>query len=153
MFNKILVAVDGSKTAENALMFGLDLAAKYSAEVLVVSVFDVISTSLVARGMVFTPTGTTKYLEELEKFHEHVLADALKKAKKVKPKTKVSKKLLKGRAANKIVEAANEGGFDLIVIGSRGLGGIKEFFLGSVSDRVADEAKCPVLIVKETDKA
>jgi nucleotide-binding universal stress UspA family protein len=39
--------------------------------------------------------------------------------------------------------------FDLIVIGSSGLGGIKEFFLGSVIDRVADEAPYPVLIVKD----
>ena len=144
-----MVAIDGSKTANKALDFGLDLAAKYSAEVLVVSVFDVISTSLVARGMVFSPAGTTKYLEELEAFHSHVLVDALVKAKKFKPKLKVSTKLLKGRAADKIVDEANEGGFGLIVVGSRGLGGIKEFFLGSVSDRVADEAKCPVLIVKE----
>jgi nucleotide-binding universal stress UspA family protein len=144
-----LVAIDGSKTADKALDFGLDLAAKYSAEVLVVSVFDVISTSLVARGMVFSPAGTTKYLEELEAFHSHVLVDSLVKAKKFKAKLKISTKLLKGRAADKIVDEANEGGFGLIVVGSRGLGGIKEFLLGSVSDRVADEAKCPVLIVKE----
>ncbi|MFH0896557.1 MAG: universal stress protein, partial [Candidatus Bathyarchaeota archaeon] len=31
---------------------------------------------------------------------------------------------------------------------SRGLGGVKEFFLGSVADRVADESTCPVVIVK-----
>ena len=97
----------------------------------------------------FSRLGTTKYLEELKAFHEQVLVEALKKANKVDAKIKVSTKLLKGRAADKIVEVANEGGFGLIVIGSRGLGGIKEFFLGSVSDRVADEAKCPVLIVKE----
>ena len=78
--------------------------------------------------------------------------DALKKAKKLKAKIKISKKLLKGRAADKIVETAHQGGFDLIVLGSRGLGEIKEIFLGSVSDRVADEAKCPVLIVKEPSK-
>ena len=42
------------------------------------------------------------------------------------------------------------GGFGLNVVGSRGLGGIEEFFLGSASDWVADEAKCPVLIVKES---
>ena len=129
------------------------MAIKYSAKVEVVSVFDVISMSLVARGMVFTPTGTTKYLEELEAFHEKVLVDAVKKAKKVKAKINVLRKLLKGRAADKIVETANEGGFNLIVIGSRGLGGIKEFFLGSVSDRFVDEAKCPVLIVNESENA
>ena len=111
--------------------------------------FDVISTSLVARGMVFTPTSTTKYLEELEAFHRKILVEAVEKAKKLKAKIKVSKELLIGRAADKIVETANEGDFDLIVMGSRGLGRVKEFFLGSVSDRVADEAKCPVLIVKE----
>ena len=60
----------------------------------------------------------------------------------------VTKELVEGRPADKIVETAKEGMFDLIVIGSRGLGGIKEFFLGSVSNRVADKAPCPVLIVK-----
>ena len=56
--------------------------------------------------------------------------------------------MITGRPADKIVELAKEEGFDLIVLGSRGLGNIKEFFLGGVSDRVADEAPCPVLIVK-----
>jgi len=61
---------------------------------------------------------------------------------------RVSTKLVEGRPSNKIVETAKEGNCDIIVMGSRGLGTIKEFFLGSVSDRVADEATCPVLIVK-----
>ena len=50
--------------------------------------------------------------------------------------------------AEKIVEASKEGNFDLIVMGSRGLGGVAEFLLGSVADRVADLAQCPVVIVK-----
>lgn len=149
MITKILVAIDGSETADLALDFGFDLTIKYSAEVMIVSVLDTISKSLVYRGMLFTPASTVKYLEELEAFYEKVLSDALQKQKGVKQKVKVSTNLLKGRAADKIVETANEGNFDLIVIGSRGLGGIKEFFLGSVSDRVADEAECPVLIVKK----
>jgi len=77
-----------------------------------------------------------------------VLSEALKKVKKIKPNLRVSTKLVEGRPSNKIVETAKEGNFDIIVMGSRGLGAIKEFFLGSVSDRVADEATCPVLIVK-----
>jgi len=56
--------------------------------------------------------------------------------------------MVEGRPSDEIVETAKEGNFDIVVMGSRGLGGIKEFFLGSVSDRVADEAACPVLIVK-----
>ena len=99
--------------------------------------------------MVFAPIDTSNYLEDLESFHKKILVKAVQKAKKSMGKLNVSKKLLRGRAADKIIETANEGNFDLIVVGSRGLGGIKEIFLGSVSDRVADEARCPVLIVKE----
>jgi nucleotide-binding universal stress UspA family protein len=101
--------------------------------VMIVSVLDTISKSLVYRGMLFTPNSTAKYLEELEAFYEKVLSDALQKQNGLTQKVKVSTKLLKGRAADKIVETANEGNFD-IIIGSRGLGGIKEFFLGSVSE-------------------
>ena len=68
--------------------------------------------------------------------------------KETKPNLKVSTKILEGRPADKIVETAKDDKTDLIVMGSRGIGGIREFFLGSVSDRVADEATCPVLIVK-----
>ena len=148
MFKKILVTLDGSQSADWALDFALDLATKYSAEIVIISVFDAPSVSLVAPGIVFAPTSTIKYLEELRVFHEKVLSEALKKARKHKAGLTVSKKLVQGRAADKIVETANEGAFDLIVIGSRGLGGIKGFVLGSISDRVADEAPCPVLIVK-----
>jgi nucleotide-binding universal stress UspA family protein len=149
VFSKILVAIDGSETSDLALDYAYDLAIKYGAEVLIVSVLDTISKSLISRGMLFAADSTTQYLEELEQFYKRILGEALEKEKEVNIKLKLSTRLLKGRAADKIVETANEGGFDLIVIGSRGLGGIKEFFLGSVSDRVADEAKCPVLIVKK----
>ena len=45
-------------------------------------------------------------------------------------------------------EIAKEKNVDMIVMGSRGLGGITQFLLGSVSDRVTDHAPCPVLIVR-----
>jgi nucleotide-binding universal stress UspA family protein len=148
LIKKILVALDGSKSADRALDFALDLAKKYSAEVTVISVFDVPSVSLVAPSLVFAPISTSKYLDDLRIFHEKVLAEALKKAKRLNTGLKVSTKFLQGRAADEIVETAREEGCDIIVIGSRGLGGIKEFLLGSTSHRVADEAPCPVLIVK-----
>ena len=149
LIKKILFSIDGSQSADYALDFGLDLARKYSAEVMIVSVFDSPRSSLVVKGMLYAPTSTENYLKKLRDFHEKILLEALKKTKKNSPKLKVSIKLLEGRPADRIVETAKERAFDLIVIGSRGLGGIKEFVLGSVSDRVADEAPCPVLIVKE----
>lgn len=149
LIKKILVAIDGSKSADKALDFAIDLASKYSAEVKIVTVFEEPSPALVARGTLYSPTSTENYLKELMEFHAEILSKALKKTKKNKAKLKVSKKLLTGRAADKIVETAKEGNFDLIIVGSRGLGGIKEIFLGSVSDRIADEATCPVLIVKD----
>ena len=53
-----------------------------------------------------------------------------------------------GDAAEQVVFLANSGKFDEIVIGSRGLSEIKEIFLGSVSHKVVQLAKCPVVIVK-----
>lgn len=53
-----------------------------------------------------------------------------------------------GAPGERIVHTAAEQQCDLIVMGSRGLTGIKEFFLGSVSHYVAQRSACPVLIVK-----
>jgi nucleotide-binding universal stress UspA family protein len=53
-----------------------------------------------------------------------------------------------GHPVEEIAALIEEGSFDLVVLGSRGLSGLKAFFLGSVSDRVAHQAHCSVLIVK-----
>ncbi|MEQ6389938.1 universal stress protein [Bacillaceae bacterium S4-13-58] len=57
-------------------------------------------------------------------------------------------KLLHGEPGPTIIDYANKNKFDLVVIGSRGLNGLQEFVLGSVSHKVAKRANCPVLIVK-----
>jgi nucleotide-binding universal stress UspA family protein len=150
VIKKILVPIDGSEHSDKALNYALDLAEKYSADIHLVSV----AQPVVATGPMFLtqptlpPASTAIYVKEIEDAHKKMLSEALKKAKERKPHINISKKLVNGRPADKIIEIANEGNFDLIIIGSRGTGGIKEFFLGSVSDRVADEARCPVLLVK-----
>ena len=61
----------------------------------------------------------------------------------------VQVEVLIGRAANSILKFANQTKTDLIVIGSQGLHGIKKITaIGSVSRRVSEEAKCPVMIIR-----
>ena len=148
MIKKILVPIDGSEHAHKALDYALDLAEKYSANVVLLSVIPPMpAVAYAGLNNGSLPVWTDSYFNEMKEVHQKVLSDALEK-RKVKPKVKISTKLVEGRPAEKITETAKEENFDLIVMGSRGLGGIKEFLLGSVSDRVADEASCPVLIVK-----
>lgn len=76
-----------------------------------------------------------------------MLSKAKREARNRKPELEVSTRFEKGEPAEKIVEVAERGNFDLIVMGSRGLGG-RVSTLGSVSSRVVDNASCPVVIVK-----
>ena len=140
MFKKILVATDGSKPANRASNVAADLAEKYLASILLLSVVQ--PRSHIRIGV------SIEYLTILKTRHEKLLAASKRKLEKNKPALKVSTKLLIGRPSKKIVQMAKEEGSDLIVIGSRGLGGMNRHLLGSVSDRVANEAPCPVLIVK-----
>ncbi len=150
MIKKILVAIDGSKSSDKALEFALDLAQKYVAQVVLINVFDTLSfLYLTSPSLISTPIIPTEQLEESRIFHNKMLLKALKKAKSSNKDLEISKKFVKGKPADRIIEVAKEDGFDLIVIGSRGFGVIKEVFLGSVSHRVADRASCPVLIVRE----
>lgn len=136
MINRILVPVDGSECAYKAVDLALDLAEKYGADI---ELLCVIPTTA------FAVIGPSE--KEMQEHAEKVLEEALNRTK---PKLglKISTKILVGRPADKIVEACKEGNFDLIVLGSRGLGRVKGFLLGSVADRVADLAQCPVVIVK-----
>ena len=148
MFKKILVALDGSEHADKALDVALDLAKKYTSEIVLVSVFHPVFISLGMESSFGQAKLIETYLEDLKTCHENVLSEALQKVNRITPNLKVSTKLEEGRPADKIIETAKEGNFNLIVMGSRGLGGVKQLFLGSVSDRAADEAPCPVLIVR-----
>jgi nucleotide-binding universal stress UspA family protein len=149
LISRILVPLDGSKYADKALDWALDLAEKYDASIELLTVIPLLQTFTTGE---YSRHGSLPLLgptpDELRERAGNMLAEALSKAKKSKPGLRISTEVLEGRPSEKIVQSADKGDFDLIVMGSRGLGGVKEFFLGSVSDRVADEAKCPVVVVR-----
>ena len=57
-----------------------------------------------------------------------------------------------GSPAAEVVGLAEELGVGLVVVGSRGLGGIRRALIGSVSDSVVRHAHCPVLVVRKEDR-
>jgi nucleotide-binding universal stress UspA family protein len=147
LIRRILVAFDGSDHAERALTLALDLAQRYSAEIQLLTVVP----PLVLPPMYSMPVTTRQLIDEatiqLENVFMGMLHRAEEKVRQEKPELNLSAKIEYRRPGEKIIEVAKSGCFDLIVMGSRGLGR-GDFDLGSVSSKVADHAGCPVLIVK-----
>ncbi|WP_163537006.1 universal stress protein [Gracilibacillus sp. YIM 98692] len=77
---------------------------------------------------------------------DHILAEA--KNHLTSARTEAEYEKLLGTPSKEIVRFANQNEVDLIVIGSRGLSGIKKLVMGSVSHKVTNNANCPVLVIK-----
>jgi len=143
---KILVCTDGSEHSQKALEKASIIAKGCNAdEVAIIHVYEIyvplISFSTEQMESI------RKLIKERKKIRKKMLSDALKffKEKNIKARTV----LKEGHPADTIIKVAHEGGFDMIVIGSRGVSGLQKLFLGSVSNAIIHEAKnCSVLIVK-----
>jgi nucleotide-binding universal stress UspA family protein len=145
LIEKILVAIDGSDHSSHALDFALDLARKYSAKILLLTVVPPVFLPMTSLN-VMKSQAVADASAELENSFREVLSVAEEKVKR-QTSLNVFTRLEHGNPDEVIIETARLGDFDIIVIGSRGLGR-RDFALGSVSSRVADNAPCPVLIVK-----
>ena len=152
MIKRILVPIDGSEPSNRALDYALDLAEELDAEVVILSVVPPVTLPVFSEepGItpIITPRDIDRYNSKLRATFENVLSEALARARAKKPDLRVSTKLLEGRPADKIVEVAERENFDLIIMGSRGLSGLRELLLGSTTRRVADHCTKPLLIIK-----
>jgi nucleotide-binding universal stress UspA family protein len=149
LIKSILVAVDDSENSDRALDFALDLGEKYNAAVTVLNVSEFPAMGVVPQEPTAYSGGSMAvFSKDLRKFHEEILSKAVVRAKAIKPDLAISSKLREGEPASEIVDAAKEGSFDVIVVGHKGVSRVRELFLGSVSEKVAHLAPCPVIIVK-----
>ncbi len=146
MIKKILVALDGSKAARNALIFAIELAETTSADLKLLTVVPPVFLPVYSM-YVLKSDAIAECAKQLETSFRGVLSKAQRELQTKKRGINVSTRFEKGNPAEKIVEIAEHGNFDIIVMGNRGLGG-RVSTLGSVSSRVVDAASCPVLIVK-----
>lgn len=142
---KILLASDGSEEAELALKTAIDLTDNTNSELHVVTVGGV----EYRHGYDIPESGDLlqETFEAIEREAQEILDEQVKKIEEAGG-TVTEAHLRLGRAAEEIVNLGEEIGVGLIVIGSRGRGGIRRALMGSVSHSVIRHAHCPVLVVR-----
>ncbi|MFZ0929963.1 MAG: universal stress protein [Syntrophobacteraceae bacterium] len=138
MISKLLIAYDGSKQSEKAYAMAMDMASKYSAKMIVLSVARppeppvAVELEAVLESATEYYEGHFKYMkEQAEKLG--IDATFLVRA---------------GHPAEQIVHMANEEKADVIVMGHRGEGFLQRWLVGSVAKRVLSYAHCTVIVVR-----
>ncbi len=145
-FKKILVAVDGSTTADKGLEYAIELAKKFESTLTIMHVINLPSIPHSIPGDAFNqPIPSTEELKtQLRSEGDNVL---LKRKEDVMKKNLQANILFAfGDPAEEILKSSDD--YDLIVMGSRGQGRLQSLILGSVSNKVIHYAKKPVLLIK-----
>ena len=134
---KILLATDGSSEAELASRTAAELAQSTGSEL----------------HLLYVGEAANPYVEEVglagDDRQARTVLDAEAEKVRTVGGTVAQAHLSMGKAGHEIVALAEEIETGLIVIGSRGRGGIRRALMGSVSDSVVRHAHCPVLVVRE----
>lgn len=140
---KILVAVDGSEKARKAAAKALEIAKSLSAEVTIIFVAAPIPSPIHWSGNHF-------YHEEMLEKQKEQAKEILDNYKNYFSKENIDAYTLleEGDPAEEICKAATSDDFYMVVMGSKGLTGIKRALIGSVANYVVQSCKVPVLVVK-----
>lgn len=138
---QILVAVDGSDNSNRAIIKAKQYSNVFDGQITLLTVLKPLA------------PGYYTYMEPPipdEKQMHGVGKSILEKSLEVlgKPKDEVITKIRIGNPADEILQEADEEEYDLIVMGSRGLGVFSRSFLGSVSNKVLNHTNTDVLIIK-----
>lgn len=140
MFHNILVAIDGSPHADQALTHAIDLAESEHARLtLMTAVAQVPGTAYLA-----APEIQARLVADAQAEAEEILRRA---RERVPADVSVATLLIEGQIRTGAIRQIAEGHHDLIVMGSRGRGTIRSTLLGSVSHYVLHHSPVPVLIV------
>lgn len=154
MYNKMLVAVDGSEISNKALRHAVELAEKLGSKIWLIHVYSVVVPLVPATDTLPSPTPipaasptlAAKLTDDAKALGNKILNEAEQVVKE--HDIPVEKILKEGDVVRVIVAEAEQGRYDLIVVGHRSVSRLGELFLGAVSEGVSHKAQCPVLIVK-----
>jgi len=149
MISKILVATDGSKTAQKAARYGVDLAKQLKALVIILSVID--QRSFIGQTVPAAQTAI-HVIEPIEDYLREAAEGYAGEIRKLCDKNGVQSKtvITKGHPVEEIVKEAKKVKADLIVMGSHGRSALAAAVLGSVAYGVMHkDTTIPVLVVKK----
>ncbi len=139
MFERILVAYDGSVGAKRALITAVDIAKRYGAELHAIHVEEHLPKYAGTVGEV--QEAKIEQNRHAKRLLKEAAEEAAEEGVALIPASPI------GDPAKKVLEYARDNRMDLIVLGRRGLGTVQTVLFGSVSYKVLHEAKCPVLVV------
>jgi nucleotide-binding universal stress UspA family protein len=139
LFERILIATDGSEKNQPAVRKGLEIARACGSAIYAIYVID--ETPLAsAQAEVSTADVYMQLKDEGER--------AVEQVKRIADGVKVETRILSGRPAQVITEFALRNSVDLIVVGSQGKSGLERLLLGSIAESIIRMADCMVLVVK-----
>jgi nucleotide-binding universal stress UspA family protein len=144
MVQTVAVGTDGSGTADKAVEFAIDLAARYEAKIVFISAYNPVSESRLKREGRQAPDDLQWMINPAEDV-EATLRDCEERAEA--RGLRWASEAREGDAAKTLVELAGSNGADILVIGNKGM---QRKVLGSVPNSVSHNAPCSVLIVKTT---
>lgn len=141
MFTNILVPVDGSDNSYRALDAALLFSEKLGSNITVVHVMEQVP---------ITHIGSEKLLSEFLEAYKKENQDILSKCSEIATQKGLTIKtlLLQGNPASVILDYSKQQKFDLLIMGSRGMGKFKELILGSVSSKIVHHSPCAVLLIR-----
>jgi nucleotide-binding universal stress UspA family protein len=144
---KILVPTDFSEDSDLAFRMALSIAVNYQARIFLLHV---ISKQDLA-DYCLDQNIVDRVLNESIVFSNEKLQEVIGKNQQ-NGNIKVIPDVRKGQPYEEILKEASERKIDLIVIASHGKTGLQKYFIGSVTEKVMKEAKCPVLLVRSPEK-
>jgi nucleotide-binding universal stress UspA family protein len=142
MEGPIVVGIDGSPSSRDALLWAIHEARCRGASVTAVSAW------MVPREAYWGALIPSSLPADLERAAAKVLATMVHELETEAQGVQVVPKVLEGEPAEVLIEKAKDA--QMLVVGSRGLGGFRELLLGSVSQQCAHHATCPVVIIRHT---
>jgi len=140
MYRKILVGFDGSRGAQEALRHAIAVAQAFGAELWALSVIEIPQLA----------TATVGEVDEQRRLIEQEFKTLQERAQQLAREAGVTVQTITrvGHPAQLLVQEAQRGGFDLLVIGHSGHSGIWGVFLGTTADKVVRHAPCTVLVTR-----